>query len=231
MDASEFDKFADEYSKIHRKNVAISGEPPEYFAKYKIDELRRRWTSRGLKEPRTILDFGSGVGSSIPHLAQAFPAARICALDVSARSLEIGAKRFGDLAEFQRYDGKNIDLPAGSIDLIFSSCVFHHIDEDQHIAIMSQLRNLLSDDGVLVTFEHNPINPVTRYIVATCEFDENAVLIGAHEFKSRQMKAGFKKVDIAYVGFFPASLKFLRFLDPGLSNIPLGAQYYTAATR
>lgn len=229
MDASEFDKFADEYSQIHSKNVAISGESPEYFAKYKIDELRRYWTSRGLKEPLTILDFGSGVGSSIPHLARAFPSAQICALDVSARSLEIGAKRFGGLAKFQQYDGKNIDIPGGSIDLIFSSCVFHHIDEGEHIEIISQLKDLLSDDGRLVIFEHNPINPVTRYIVATCEFDENAVLIGAPEFKSRQQAAGFREIDVSYVGFFPASLRFLRFLDPSLSKIPLGAQYYTVA--
>jgi len=91
---AEFDKFADEYLASHAANVRISGEDPAYFARYKIVELRRMWTQRRLVEPATILDFGSGIGASLPHLAVAFPGASLTAFDVSARSLAIAEGRF-----------------------------------------------------------------------------------------------------------------------------------------
>src|SRR5262249_12867489 len=150
-----------------------------------IEELRRRWTHAGWQEPTAILDFGSGVGSSLPHLLKAFPAAEITALDVSERSLEI-ARRRGLPARFVHYEGGKIPLTEETFDLVFSSCVFHHIDAGEHTSLFTQIRNLLNSRGRMVIFEHNPINPVTRYIVATCAFDENAVLIPAPELKARQ---------------------------------------------
>ena len=94
---------------------------------------------------------------------------------------------------------------------------------------MRQLRRLTGPDGALIIFEHNPINPVTRYIVATCPFDENAVLIRSGAFARAQKRAGFRRVDVNYVGFFPGSLRKLRPLEPLLRSVPLGAQYYTFA--
>ena len=128
MDVAEFDRFADEYLETHAKNIAVSGESPEYFARYKIDEVRRVWTARRRPEPRTVLDFGSGIGASIPHLHRNFPDARIIALDVSRRSLEIAEHRHPGLARFTLYEGAGPPAPDASIDLAFSACVFHHID-------------------------------------------------------------------------------------------------------
>jgi hypothetical protein len=67
VDVAEFDRFADEYLETHAKNIAVSGESPEYFARYKIEEIRRVWSRRGRPNPRTILDFGAGIGNSVPH--------------------------------------------------------------------------------------------------------------------------------------------------------------------
>ena len=41
MGNAEFDRFADQYTEQHRRNIAFSGEIPEYFAEYKIAELKR----------------------------------------------------------------------------------------------------------------------------------------------------------------------------------------------
>jgi len=81
----------------------------------------------------------------------------------------------------------------------------------------------------MTIFEHNPVNPVSRYIVATCPFDENAVLIPAPELARRQRTAGFGRVEVAYTGFFPGPLKALRPLERLMTRIPVGAQYYTLA--
>jgi hypothetical protein len=41
LDISEFDRFADEYGQMHEKNIAITGEKPEFFHEYKIRVLRQ----------------------------------------------------------------------------------------------------------------------------------------------------------------------------------------------
>jgi SAM-dependent methyltransferase len=229
LDAAEFDKFADEYLTTHQGNIAISGETPDYFARYKIEIVRRRWSRQGLAEPRAILDFGAGVGNSLPHLATHFPAAAITALDVSARSLALAAARFPGAASFVRHDGGLLPVADGAFDLILSACVFHHIPPDEHVGLLSQLRRALAPGGRLFIFEHNPVNPVTRYIVSTCPFDEGAVLIPSGLLRNRQRQAGFTRVARAYAAFFPAALKALRPLERLMTSIPLGAQYYTEA--
>jgi len=229
MDAAEFDKFAEEYLATHTDNLKISGEAPDYFARYKLEELRRVWTRRALAEPAAVLDFGCGIGASLPHLRAAFPAASLSALDVSQKSLDIAAARFPGLAALVRYDGDAVPLPDASQDLIFSACVFHHIDAAEHVRLFAELRRLLRPDGRLVIFEHNPVNPVTRYIVATCPFDENAVLIPAPTLAQRQTAAGFTRIETRYTGFFPGPLRGLRPMEPWLSALPIGAQYYTLA--
>ncbi len=230
MDAAEFDKFADEYQAVHARNLRLSGESPDYFARAKIEEIRRRWNAERRPEPAAILDFGSGIGESLPHLAHAFPGASLTALDVSARSLAISAARFPDLARRVRYDGRGeFPLEGGGFDLIFTPCVFHHIDAADHPALLARLRRLLSPGGVLTVFEHNPANPVTRYTVASCRFDENAVLIAPRILSDRLREAGFRRIDIAFTGFFPHALAALRPLEPWLAKVPIGAQYYVLA--
>ena len=229
VDVAEFDRFADEYLETHAKNIAVSGESPEYFARYKIDEIRRIWTRQGRPEPRVILDFGAGIGNSVPHFRRNFPKAEIIATDISERSLAIGQRRFEGMARFELYPGEGPIAPDGSVDLAFSACVFHHIEPSEHVGLLSRLRQTLAPGGAVIIFEHNPVNPVTQHIVATCEFDEHAVLIPAGALRQRHLDAGFSKVDIAYTGFFPGPLAGLRGLEPLMKHLPIGAQYYTLA--
>ena len=176
------------------------------------------------------MDFGCGIGNSAPHLREAFPDAQITGVDVSEKSLAVARTRFPGAADFIAYaPGEAPPGPAEGYDLIFSACVFHHIEAEEHGGILRQLRERLAPGGVMAIFEHNPINPVSRYIVATCPFDENAVLIPAGEFAQRQRQAGFARVGVTYTGFFPGALRALRPLEPLMSKIPFGAQYYTLA--
>jgi hypothetical protein len=71
MNKAEFDRFADEYEIQHRRNIAVTGEGPDFFAAYKISELAN-FTSELSAAPARILDFGSGIGNSIPFLGSTF---------------------------------------------------------------------------------------------------------------------------------------------------------------
>jgi ubiquinone/menaquinone biosynthesis C-methylase UbiE len=229
VDVAEFDQFAEEYHALHADNIKLSGEDPDYFARYKIEAVRRRWDASGRPEPEAILDFGTGIGNSIPYLAKLFPTARLVGLDVSQKSLDVAEHRFPGMARYVRYDGTRAPFEDHSFDLVFSACVFHHIDASEHRAIFVELRRLLRPAGAMVIFEHNPLNPGTRHIVATCPFDENAVLIRAPQLKRSQVEAGFGKVEVAFTAFFPGPLRFLRPLEQSLQRCPIGAQYYTLA--
>jgi ubiquinone/menaquinone biosynthesis C-methylase UbiE len=142
VDVAEFDRFAEEYLETHAKNIAVSGESPEYFARYKIDEIKRVWRARGTPDPATILDFGAGIGNSVPHIHRSFPDAEIIALDVSDKSLAIAERRFSGMARYQLYAGEGPVAPDGAVDLAFSACVFHHIDAGEHVELLRRLRPL-----------------------------------------------------------------------------------------
>ena len=230
MDEVEFDKFADEYRAMHAANIRLSGETPEYFAEYKIVDIAAELARDGLA-PRKALDFGAGVGYSVPFFARHLPAVRVTCLDVSRKSLDVGAAQHGGAAEFAHFDGRRIPFDDGTFDVALASCVFHHIPHDEHVALLAEIRRVLGSQGRLFIFEHNPLNPLTRHAVNTCEFDEHAQLIRAPTMRRRVRDAGFADAAIRYRIFFPHALRGLRPLEARMTWLPLGAQYYVVARK
>lgn len=224
MQSAEFDRYVADYERQHRESIRLSGEGTGYFAEYKIRELARLAAAWGLEAPR-ILDFGAGMGNSLPAFRRHFRDSRIVMADVSAESLRMARSLHGgDEPQLLIRDGR---LPAGngSFDITFTACVFHHIPEEEHGAWLAELRRVTAVGGHLVIFEHNPLNPLTRHAVASCPFDENAVLIRAGTLRSRVAQAGWSHPRTDYQLFFPAALAKLRVLEPALRRIALGAQY------
>jgi len=227
---AEFDKFADEYYALHQKNIRLSGEAPEFFAEYKIRDIFQLLTDQGEK-PRRILDFGAGIGTSVPHFRRFFPEAALTCLDVSEKSLQVGRTRFPDLADFQSFDGIRIPSHDDTFDLIFAACVFHHIPPSAHLGLLQEWRRVLKPGGRAVIFEHNPLNPFTVHAVNTCPFDENAKLIRASALRDALRRAGFRHVGLRYRLFVPAALRALRPFERWLYWCPLGAQYFVHASK
>lgn len=231
MKETEFDKFADEYREIHGRNIKLSGERPEYFAEFKVRETSKILAERSLPASRRILDFGAGTGISLPYFTKYYPGWHVTCLDVSKKSLAIGEKRFPGQADFVRFDGHVLPFPNNHFSLVFAACVFHHIAHEEHHAILAELRRVLDPAGIAIIFEHNPLNPLTRYAVNTCPFDENAKLITARTLRRRMIKAGFGSVASRYRLFFPRLLSRLRPIEPYMGWLPLGAQYYVFAEK
>jgi len=230
MQQAEFDRFADEYRDLHAANIRASGETPEYFAEYKVLDLYRILAARESR-PRRILDFGAGVGTSVPYFRRHLPDASVTCLDVSERSLEIGRSRFSGQAAFQAFDGKTLPFEPGSFHVAFCACVFHHIHPGEHAGLLSELRRVLKPEGTLIVFEHNRLNPLTLRAVQTCRFDENAVLVPVLAMARSIRRAGFSRIERRFRIFFPHALRALRPLERLLHWCPLGAQYSVVATK
>lgn len=225
---AEFDLLADEYRDQHAANVAITGEGPEYFAEYKIADLANLVHAEQFGAAR-ILDFGCGIGNSVPYFRKYFEPSELYCGDVSARSIEIAQTRFQGHEQYVLID-RHIPLPSHSCDIVFSACVFHHIPHKEHTHWLAELRRVTKPGGLLAIYEHNPLNPLTVRAVNTCPLDVNAKLIRAGVMRQRAITSGWTNAQVAYRLFFPSLLKSLRPIERHLGWLGLGAQYRMAAT-
>lgn len=233
---AEFDAYAERYDHLLNESLRLSGERGEYFTDYKIRDLVGLWRSLGPERgagpanPR-ILDFGAGVGASIPSFQQHLPTARLTCADVSERSLRLAERRFGAAATFAQCAGAELPFATGSFDLAYAACVFHHIPAERHESVLRELHRVLRPGGALMLYEHNPWNPVVVRVVRGCPFDERAILIPAPALRRQVRAAGFRQVVVTHRVFFPRPLHALRWLEPALGWLPLGAQYHVVGRK
>jgi SAM-dependent methyltransferase len=230
MERAEFDQFADEYLAQHRANIKVTGEDPEYFAEYKIAVLRGILDAAG-KIPARIIDFGSGIGASVPWFRKYFARSALTCADASARSLELAQARFPGGEAYVEVAGDTLPAADAGFDLVFSACVFHHIDHAEHVRWLGELNRVTAPGGRLAIFEHNPYNPLTVRAVNTCPFDINARLIPARKLVAAARAAGWRDPQVRYHIFFPNFLKALRRFEPALGWLPLGGQYSMVASK
>lgn len=226
MPPPEFDKYAAQYESLHQENIKASGYTPAFFAEYKVQAVANLTADWDLPSPPNILDFGTGIGSSLPFFNQYFPASELVALDISKRSLEFAQNTGALQTNFVCFNGDTIPISDATFDIAFSACVFHHINHNKHVSLLRELLRVLKPNGFLILFEHNPFNPLTVRAVDTCPFDENARLVSAVELSKRMIQAGSIKTKTSYQIFFPYGLRFFRGLETLLHWLPLGAQYY-----
>lgn len=217
----DFDQYAGQYEAILAAQTNFFDGDSNYFARYKIELLKQMVGPVG-----AVLDFGCGIGRSMPHLRELFPDADIVGCDPSADSLAI-ARSQNPTCRFVTND--ELD-PDGKFDLVIASCVFHHIPPEHRQMAMRYCYSRLKEGGHFVIFEHNPINPVTRRLVKQCPFDTDAVLLTMRETIDRMRNAHFKVDESNYCLFFPKPLAALRSLEKYLGWLPMGGQYFVCAS-
>src|SRR2546430_17484913 len=84
-----FDGYAKSYDAALSSALAPSGESREFFAHGRVEWLRRCLGDLGAN-PRRVLGFGCGDGSTTPLLQSILGAEACIGGDVSPRSLDIG---------------------------------------------------------------------------------------------------------------------------------------------
>lgn len=222
-ESPQFDRYAHDYENLHRESVRASGEEPRFFAQSKVAYIAGFLAHRR-REPRSVLDFGCGIGGTLGFLAEAFPGAGLNGADVSEESLRLAAETH-PRAQLHPIQGGKLPMEDDSMDLAIAACVFHHIPVVERAQWARELRRVLKPGGDLFVFEHNPANPLTRKVVRDCPFDEDAILLPVGETGRLLSDAGFTGTRHDYMTFFPHALGFLRPLERFIGWCPLGAQY------
>lgn len=226
----DFNNFAEEYRQIHTQNVqGVSGVDSYYFAEYKVKELQQFEAN----VPLQMLDLGCGDGATEIFLQQYFPLINVQAIDVSAKSIEMAVKRKLQNASFNVFDGNEIPFTESSFDIVFVAGVLHHVHPQKQKKLLSEIFRVLKKGGRLYLFEHNPLNPFTKYLVRTCEFDKGVTLLTSNKSQILISEAGLLVLAKRFTIFFPRNNFFKPFLtlEKYFRFIPFGGQYYICAVK
>ena len=226
-----FDTIATSYEDVHNRNLRLTGESSEFFVRHKVAVIAQFWRERGLRDDGAFLDLGCGIGRSFQPFREALPRARYAGADPSADSIEVARTQPGS-PDCVTFDGRTLPYADGSFDMVFAACVVHHVPPGARPALYAEVRRVLRPGGYFVVFEHNPLNPATRYLVRTCDFDDDAILLRAGPLRRALRAAGLADPTGAFVLFLPRFLRdrFPR-IESWLARVPLGAQYWVAVRR
>jgi SAM-dependent methyltransferase len=232
---TEFDQYAAGYDAgMDNPLKAMLGESADTFVAIKLRWLLRRFPDlRDRKEEFRILDYGCGVGTLLRLTAEAGLRATLAGCDVASGMLDEASRHWPAhlrTPEFHQQDGARTPFAPMSFDFVVISAVLHHVAPNERADVYGELCRVLRPAGRLVVFEHNPLNPVTRYVVARTPIDRNAILLRAGEV-CRGLQPFFTNIRTNYLMFLPPRLRALEALENGVRWLPLGAQYAVTAHR
>jgi len=222
-----FDR-AEEYDDMLNQGLKLSGESKEFFLEGRLELMKKHLPDNF--SPKRILDFGCGIGDTTEVLAKVFSNAEIVGIDTAEDALAFATKnRSSDRLNYLSVDAfKEED----SFDLAYVNGVFHHIPIHLRETSAKTVCSALKKGGYFAYFENNPWNPGTRMVMNRIPFDRDAITLSYLESKRLLKNAGFADVNTARFAFyFPNALGFLRFLEPALETLPLGAQYLILAKK
>ncbi len=196
--AMQFDEYAANYKELVDKSSGVSVEALAAEKARLIETILRGVV--GNPKELSILDIGCGIGlidRSLQHSVKA-----LHGIDTSSMSIAY-ARDQAKSAQFHEYGGEVLPFETGRLDGAFVSCVLHHIPPDQRGAFVREMMRVIRPGGVAIFIEHNPLNPVTRRIVASCAFDADAVLLKLGEARTLLAGAGASQIGRRFMGFSP----------------------------
>jgi ubiquinone/menaquinone biosynthesis C-methylase UbiE len=208
-----------------RRMVAPTGA--NYFIQLKCEELHRVIAASG-KRPRdlVIADIGCGIGLFEEELQGEFR--QILALDLSQEMLKV-SKHLHPPLDGEHYvcsDALRMPVADGSVDVVLSSCLFHHMPHEQLLSGIQEMSRICRRGGHIVLFEHNPYNPLTQLVVHTTPLDRNAHLLPSRMIMTAFRDAGLEAVSRRFVLYGPQKLdRWLNRHIPILHRLPFGGQY------
>jgi SAM-dependent methyltransferase len=225
---SEFDRYGETYERAVDDAIKFGGAEHAFYLEAKARALLEL-ARRELGDPARLhaLDVGSGPGSLHPYLTEI---GALEGVDVSQALVE-RATAANPGVRYRTYDGRSLPFPDAAFDLAFAVNVFHHVEPPDRANLAAELARVVRPGGIVAVFEHNPLNPLTRLVVARCEFDEGVQLLPTREVRALLAQAGLQPVERRYILFFPWRAAFLQRLEARLGPVPLGAQHLTAARR
>jgi len=212
-----------------RQFESIVGAGHKYYVGLKVRMLQKELRERlSNLSTRAFLDVGCGTG-----LAEEFfgtRSERLVGVDVAGSLLEIANGRCGH-ADFVQADSLEMPFADNTFDVTFSFALMHHLKRNQRWQALKEMARVTKLNRYVLTFEHNPTNPLVRHIVNKCSVDEEVELVHPAELVRLHREVGLSILGVRYLVFFPRLLSFLVSLEPLLQWVPFGGQYEIVASK
>ena len=187
-----------------------------------LDLVERRLPSGA---PVLALDVGCGDGRLDAMLERL---GELHGVDVS-QDMVAAAAANAPRGRFQVADGTRLPFVDGTFDLTFTVCALHHVEPPERLSYIRELARVTRTGGLVVVFEHNPVNPLTRLVVRRCAFDEGVELVGRRSLRRLVQETGLTVEETRYILLFPWTRAPFSQLERWLAPVPAGAQYFVAA--
>lgn len=220
----EFDNFVEDYEDQVAHALGARRVSQSILLDAKVREIE--WIADRLSPThrvQSVLDLGCGVGSITRRVARADR--RVTGVDVAFAPL-LRARREVAAARFVRFDGRRLPFQTGCFDLVVAVCVLHHVRPSDRALLVAEMARVTRSTGVVAVFEHNPRNPLTRWIVGRCAFDRDAILLGGRELTDLFRSAGLAELERRYILFGPWAGRLWGRIERSLSWLPMGTQFF-----
>lgn len=174
---------------------------------------------------RSILDFGCGPGGFLHQIGSVAPWLSLSGYDPSPKMIDVAQNSLGPQVFLTHHLSELRDIHRGTFDVIVLSSVLHHVPSKDRGNLLCDVGELLSEDGILVVFEHNPRNPLTRFVVKRTPIDAGAVLLTPDQLERGDEKQVFTFSSPHYYLNLPPGWPVSDVVDRVFQKAPLGAQW------
>ena len=224
------DPYPGQYRDDVNRSIGFSGLGVDMFARGKVADMFDLLGQHSVKRPAElrVLDIGCGIG--VAHQMIAPNVGSLFGVDVSEQAIEAARLANGEV-EYQVQRGPHVPFDSADFDLSTTTCVLHHVPPEQWPSFVAEAFRVTKPGGLFAVYEHNPINPMTRWAVWRCPFDHDAVLLRAAKVRELLVNQGFEIVTQRYLFFMPFDRPWARKFDRLLRWLPLGAQYVVCGRR
>lgn len=225
----EFDEYAASYQKLLNDPLREKfGGGSHFFVSRKWELLKNFLTQHGVQsEQQRWLDIGCGFGDLLRLGKSAFKEAAGCDLssEMLAHAHDLNV-RLQDRPDRVPYESETFDFAT-------AVCVFHHVlSTDLRARLTGEIKRVLKPGGLFCLLEHNPLNPITQFIVRRTPVDANARLLSISESTELMKAAGLSIIRKEVFLYLPQALyRKAPFIESCLRSLPLGGQYAVFAKK
>lgn len=133
-----------------------------------VDSARRTLLEQAALQPQyRVLDVGCGTGSLAVLIKSLYPSVNVIGVDPDPKALgraERKSARAGVDVRFDRSFADGLGYPDGTFDRVFSSMMFHHLEDGEKVGALREIRRVLRPGGRLELLDflspahgHNPL--------------------------------------------------------------------------
>jgi hypothetical protein len=216
---TEFDRYAGDYRATVNEAAGIARVDVDELAGYKA-RLLLDLMERQLGEARTrkVLDVGCGIGLVDAELVSGVGELHGDRYEPAVAGRGEAGRAGGALHAFRR----RTDPSCPTRPSTWSSRSAWCITCRRATARPSSARwpGSQRPGGIVAIIEHNPLNPLTRYIVARCPFDHDAVLLRPASGARFLSSAGLEPGGRGYIAFWPKRSAVIERVERWIAGCP-----------